>query len=51
MYIQNVQLNGKALNNFWFTHEEFAKGGTLEIWLGSQPNKTWGIESLPPVLR
>lgn len=50
MYIQKVQLNGRKLNNFWFTHEDFAKGGTLEIWLGSQPNKTWGTGSLPPSL-
>lgn len=48
LYIQQVQLNGRALNNFWFTHEEFAKGGTLEIWLGPQPNKAWGVGSLPP---
>ena len=50
VYIQKATLNGKALNTFWFTHENFAKGGTLEIWLGAQPNKTWGIERLPPRL-
>ncbi len=50
VYIQKATLNGKALNTFWFTHEDFAKGGTLEIWLGAQPNKTWGIERLPPRL-
>ncbi|MDB5190547.1 MAG: alpha,2-mannosidase [Segetibacter sp.] len=49
-YIQKVQLNGKELNNFWFTHEDFAKGGTLEIWLGAQPNKAWGTTALPPVV-
>ena len=46
-YIQKAQLNGKPLNNFWFKHSEFAKGGTLEIWLGPQPNKSWGIGSMP----
>lgn len=50
-YIQKTQINGKELNNFWFTHEEFAKGGTLEIWLGNQPNKNWGTGSLPPVVK
>jgi len=50
-YIQKAQLNGKALNDFWFTHEDFAKGGTLEIWLGSVPNKNWGIGSLPPAVK
>ena len=50
-YIQKVQLNDKELNNFWFTHEEFAKGGTLEIWLGPQPNKSWGVGNLPPSIK
>ena len=49
-YIQKARLNGKELNDFWFTHEDFAKGGTLEIWLGNEPNKNWGIGSLPPVV-
>jgi predicted alpha-1,2-mannosidase len=42
VYIQKAEMNGKALNRFWFTHEEYAKGGGLELWLGPQPNKTWG---------
>ncbi len=48
-YIQKAQLNGKPLNTFWFTHEEFSRGGTLELWLGPEPNKNWGVESLPPM--
>ena len=48
MYIQKVQLNGKPLENFWFSHADFAKGGTLEIWLGAQPNKDWGVGVMPP---
>jgi putative alpha-1,2-mannosidase len=47
-YIQKAAINGKVLNNFWFTHEEYAKGGKLEIWLGPQPNKQWGTAGLPP---
>ncbi|AHM62235.1 alpha-1,2-mannosidase [Flammeovirgaceae bacterium 311] len=47
-YIQRAMLNGKELNKFWFTHEEYARGGTLEIWLGPQPNKQWGTTDLPP---
>ncbi len=46
-YIQKAQLNGEPLNNFWFKHSEFAKGGLLEIWLGPQPNKLWGVGNLP----
>jgi predicted alpha-1,2-mannosidase len=50
-YIQKAQLNGKELNDFWFTHEDFAKGGTLEIWLGKLPNKNWGTGNIPPVVK
>ena len=48
-YIQKVTLNGKEHTDFWFTHEAFAAGGTLEIWLGAEPNKNWGTGKLPPV--
>ncbi len=48
-YIQKVKLNGAELHNFWFYHEDFANGGELEIWLGDQPNKTWGLREYPPV--
>jgi predicted alpha-1,2-mannosidase len=50
-YIQKAQLNRKELNDFWFTHEDFAKGGILEIWLGNKPNKNWGTGNLPPVVK
>jgi putative alpha-1,2-mannosidase len=43
-YIQKAQLNGKRLDKFWFSHEEYASGGTLELWLGPEPNKHWGLE-------
>jgi len=45
MYIQSVSLNGKPLKKAWFYHEEFARGGKLEIELGSRPNKEWGSRS------
>lgn len=48
-YIQKAHLNGKPFDNFWFTHEEFAKGGTLELWLGPEPNEHWGLKKMPPV--
>ncbi|MGZ3979555.1 MAG: GH92 family glycosyl hydrolase, partial [Flavisolibacter sp.] len=50
VYIQKVQLNGKELNDFWFPHEAFAKGGVLQIWLGAKPNKKWGVGKLPPTV-
>ncbi len=42
LYIQHARLNGKPLNTFWFTHEDFAKGGTLELIMGPEPNEKWG---------
>lgn len=47
-YIQSASLNAKKLNTFWFTHEAFANGGQLDLWLGAKPNKQWGITGLPP---
>jgi len=48
MYIQKAQLNGADWTRFWFSHDTFSKGGLLEIWLGSKPNKSWGIGEMPP---
>lgn len=42
IYIQRAVLNGGPLETFWFRHEDFAKGGRLELWLGPQPNRDWG---------
>lgn len=46
-YIQKATLNDQPLEKFWFTHEEYSKGGKLEIWLGPEPNKNWGIKDMP----
>jgi predicted alpha-1,2-mannosidase len=46
-YIQKATLNGVPLNQFWFTHAQYAKGGTLDIWLGPKPNKAWGTANMP----
>ncbi|MGN6439716.1 MAG: GH92 family glycosyl hydrolase [Agriterribacter sp.] len=47
-YIQSAKLNGTSLDNFWFSHDIFARGGTLELWMSETPNKQWGTGSLPP---
>lgn len=47
MYIQKTFLNGAKHNQFWFKHDTFQKGGNLEIFLGPEPNKNWGIGSNP----
>jgi predicted alpha-1,2-mannosidase len=44
VYIQAAKLNGRPLEGrFWITHKELTAGGTLEIMLGPQPNKSWGV--------
>ena len=49
-YIQKAFLNDKPLNRPWFTHNDLLNGGTLELIMGEEPNKQWGvgIESSPP---
>lgn len=41
-YIQRAEFNGKPYDSFLLPHDEYAKGGVLELWLGSEPNKEWG---------
>ena len=44
IYIQSASLNGKPLNRCWLSYAEITAGGTLDLVLGPQPNKSWGIE-------
>ncbi|UJH69231.1 GH92 family glycosyl hydrolase [Allomuricauda sp. SCSIO 65647] len=46
-YVQKATLNGVELNNFWFSASELTKGGVLELIMGPQPNKSWGVNELP----
>nr|WP_205740899.1 glycoside hydrolase domain-containing protein [Haloactinopolyspora alba] len=48
MYIQDAELDGEPLDNAWFHHDQLADGGTLELWMGPEPNKDWGVDQLPP---
>jgi len=48
IYIQSATLNGEALNQSWFTHQQMTEGGTLHLVMGATPNKNWGITNLPP---
>lgn len=43
-YIQKSKLNDKEFNRYWIGHNEFNKGGTLDLWMGSEPNKAWGTD-------
>ncbi|MBC9797025.1 GH92 family glycosyl hydrolase [Sinomicrobium weinanense] len=44
MYIQKALLNGEDHTRFWFRHKTFQKGGSLELYLGPEPNMQWGIK-------
>jgi len=50
IYIQEASLNGEPLSRTWFTHDDIMNGGTLELLMGSKPNKQWGSNKndLPP---
>lgn len=48
IYIQGAELNNDTLDNCWFFHEDFVKGGVLELRLGELPNKEWGVKTPPP---
>ncbi len=49
-YVQNVRLNGKALDQIWFRHADIANGGKLELTMGDTPNTDLGsaLSSFPP---
>ncbi len=40
-YIQSATLNGKSLDQPWFAESEILSGGTWNVKLGAQPNKSW----------
>ena len=44
VYIQSAKLNGQPFNRCWLSYQEIVAGGTLELVLGPQPNKSWGIQ-------
>ena len=44
IYIQSATLNGQPLNRCWLNYSEIAAGGSLNLVLGPQPNKTWGVQ-------
>lgn len=47
-YIQSAKLNGKELNQPWFSHSDIANGGVLELVMGPKANRTWGTSTPPP---
>jgi predicted alpha-1,2-mannosidase len=43
IYIQSAKLNGKPYDKAYIDHKDIVSGGRLELQMGSQPNKNWGI--------
>ncbi|MEG0560611.1 MAG: GH92 family glycosyl hydrolase [Muribaculaceae bacterium] len=42
-YVQSATLNGKVLNEFYFSASELLKGGELILEMGATPNTSWGV--------
>ena len=47
-YVQSVKLNGQPYNKLYITHQDLLQGGTLELWMGKEPNRQWGVAACPP---
>ena len=46
-YVPSAKLNGKAYNKCWIDHKDIAAGGELELQMGPEPNRSWGVISDP----
>lgn len=44
VYIQSARLNGKPYSKCHISHQQIINGGTLELVMGPEPNKQWGLE-------
>jgi predicted alpha-1,2-mannosidase len=51
VYIQSARLNGRALTQCWFDHAQLVAGGALELDLGPNPNRSWGVGHTPEATR
>ncbi|RCH56261.1 glycoside hydrolase family 92 protein [Mucilaginibacter hurinus] len=43
VYIQSAKLNGKNYSRCYIDHADITAGGLLELEMGSEPNKVWGL--------
>jgi predicted alpha-1,2-mannosidase len=44
-YIQKIVLNGKPYAKSYLMHQSIVKGGSLQIYMGSQPSPTFGVNA------
>ena len=42
-YIQSAKMNGICLDRCWLDFREITKGGTLELMMGPEPKRSWGL--------
>ena len=49
IYVQKAALNGKDIQQAWLKHDQLISGGTLELFMGSEPS-TWANANVPPSL-
>ncbi|CAG8492480.1 13429_t:CDS:10 [Dentiscutata heterogama] len=43
IYVQNVKINNKEWKKTWFRHKDIYGGAVLELQMGSEPSKFWGV--------
>jgi predicted alpha-1,2-mannosidase len=44
IYIRSATLNGKPYNKCFIDYSDIARGGTLKLEMGDNPNHRWGVE-------
>lgn len=44
IYVQSARLDGKPLRSFRFPAADLLDGGVLELEMGPEPNRAWGVE-------
>ncbi|KAF0536082.1 glycoside hydrolase family 92 protein [Gigaspora margarita] len=43
IYVQNVKINDKEWTKTWFRHKDISEGAVMELQMGSEPSKFWGV--------
>jgi putative alpha-1,2-mannosidase len=42
-YVQSASMNGESIADCWIPWDRVRSGGTLELSVGPEPAKTWGV--------
>jgi predicted alpha-1,2-mannosidase len=49
IYIQAAKLNGQVYNKSWIDYADINAGGILELTMGKEPEKEWGIANIKTI--